>query len=237
MKKVLFLYILGVLTGCSSPVIQPKELIKSTKPVESIKTIDSNIVTTTENKAKVIESNKESLNPLPIVKNEPKQSTTNTISNSSTTKDVIISNPSTEKTSSSGGGSSSTPTPKFDVARPVYEGIRNAHIALFFKDSFKVRIGSIEKKMFKSLINTDVSNVNKLFQEYKVSTIEPHEGALGKTEDELEKEEKASEALYKSDYPNKASIYYIYAENINVKEFIDKLRQDSIVLSANENSG
>lgn len=237
MKKVLFLVILGVLTACSSPVSQPKEKLSSSKPVESVKPIDNKVISSTENKAKVIDNSQESLNPLPIAKNEPKQSTINTISNSSTTKDVIISNPSTEKTSSSGGGSSSTPTPKFDVARPVYEGIRNAHIALFFKDSFKVRIESIEKKMFKSLINTDVSNVNKLFQEYKVSTIEPHEGALGKTEDELEKEEKASEDLYKSDYPNKASIYYIYAENINVKEFIDKLRQESIVLSANENSG
>ncbi len=61
--------------------------------------------------------------------------------------------------------------------------------------------------------------------------------ALGKTEEELEKEEKESEAFFGVDFPNDASIYSLYAGTpINVKEFIEALRLDTSVLSVNENA-
>jgi hypothetical protein len=127
--------------------------------------------------------------------------------------------------------------PQFDIAREVNPGTRNAHMSIFFRDNHKVRLAGPDTRTFKSLAGSDLSLINTLISQYNIKTIDGVESTQNKSEEELAQEEKQAEGFYGIDYPNKASIYYFYAENINVKEFIEKLRQEPVILSANEDNG
>ena len=133
--------------------------------------------------------------------------------------------------------SNNSDKPKFDNAKVVKEGIRDSYIYLIFKDEYKVRIKGLEEKTFKSLISKDLSQINNLLTKYNVKQVEPHNSFFSKSEEELEAEEKAAEKLYGTDYPNKGSIYTLSVENVDVKSFIEELRKNELVLSANENTG
>lgn len=127
--------------------------------------------------------------------------------------------------------------PKFDTIKSVESGKRNAYITIFFKDSMKIRLIGLGENSFKSLSNNDTDNLNKIIKKYNINKIEANESIYLKSEFELEDEEKQAEKYYGVDYPNKASIYNIHVENIDIKSFIEELRKDSLVLSANENQG
>ncbi|MFN8576945.1 MAG: hypothetical protein U0354_08805 [Candidatus Sericytochromatia bacterium] len=126
--------------------------------------------------------------------------------------------------------------PQISEQRTVTEGLRKADIMIVFKDNEKIRFNFNENKFY-SLKNTDVSKLNSIIKEYKIRMIEPHDTAIGKSEEELETQEKNNEKTTGGEYPNAGSIYYISTEEINVKEFIEKLRKENCVLSINERDG
>ena len=106
-------------------------------------------------------------------------------------------------------------------------------MSVFFKDPAKIRYKE-DTKEFISLAEADVTNINRLIKQYNI-TVYIMDSAKGKTEEQLEAQEKREESISGGDIPNKASIYLIFAYTpINVKEFIESLRLDSSVLSANE---
>ena len=76
-----------------------------------------------------------------------------------------------------------------------------------------------------------------MIKDYTIRAIEPYEGISERTEEDLEKEEKQQEEIKGQDVPNKASIYYLSTENINAKEFIEKLKKEEVILSITENDG
>ena len=126
--------------------------------------------------------------------------------------------------------------PQISESRQVEQGIRKADIMIIFKDSEKVRYKFNENKFY-SLKNTDLSNLNSLIKQYPVRLVEPYDSAIGKSEQELETEEKENEKATGVEYPNAGSIYYFSTEEINIKDFIDKLRKEYIVLNVNEKDG
>ena len=126
--------------------------------------------------------------------------------------------------------------PQISESRQVEQGLRKADIMIIFKDSEKVRYKFNENKFY-SLKNSNLSNLNSLIKLYPLRLVEPYDSAIGKSEEELEIEEKANEKATGLEYPNAASIYYFSTEEINVKDFIDKLRKESVVLNVNEKDG
>lgn len=130
----------------------------------------------------------------------------------------------------SGYGSSVRANIPYKIIKPVKEGIYSGQIELIFEDSYKIRQknNSLE---FTSLTNIDVSEVNNLINEYNVSRIL---GSLSSTEEEAERD---YNMLLKSDPTGHAfnvlSYYRLTVNEINVKEFIDKLRTISYVREAN----
>lgn len=78
--------------------------------------------------------------------------------------------------------SNTSEKPKFDNAKVVKEGIRNSYIYLIFKDEHKVRIKGLEEKIFKSLLNKDLSQINNLLVKYNVKQVDPHDSYFSKSE-------------------------------------------------------
>ena len=126
--------------------------------------------------------------------------------------------------------------PQISESRQVEQGLRKADIMIIFKDSEKVRYKFNENKFY-SLNNIDLSNLNSLIKLYPLRLVEPYDSVIGKSEEELETEEKANEKVTGVEYPNAASIYYFSTESINVKDFIDRLRKEAVVLNVNEKDG
>ena len=238
MKKIVILLILAVLTGCSLGLNTPAPEIKqSAKPVVTVssipKPVESSIPKVTklpvkDGTGKIQQSGEASNAPSPLPTSTPTPEET---SNSSEVKPSPIPSPSATPWPT---GDRGTPKPRFDINKPVEEGVRKGYIDVFFKDTAKIRYKT-DTKEFISLAGADVANINKLFKQYSIKTW-LSDAVYGKTEEELEKKEKESEAFFGVDFPNEASIYPLYTETpINVKEFIEALRLDPSVLSTNEN--
>ena len=245
-KRISVLIILAILTGCSPGVNTPLPDIKTSskpvvtassapKPVESA--IPGMIEPIKDGVGKIQQSGDASnASPVPSVTPTPEE----TSSSSSSNPAPIPSGPCPPEC---GGGTiinlnsprpSTSPTgPRFDNVNPVAEGSRTASMSVFFKDPAKIRYKE-DLKEFISLVDTDVTYINKLIKQYNISVL-VFDDAKGKTEAELEEEEKKEEALSGLDRPNKASRYGLSTETpINVKEFIEAFRLDPSVLSANE---
>lgn len=218
LKKLLF--IAFICTSCSQPNINKvnsNNNILISKP-EINK--NSNILS---------QDKKTELNPLPVEKSETKKVEnlpTKTTDNSMVkTTEVVTSSSNSSNTSSSSSTSSSS-----------NKDLRKAEIIIIFKDVYKIR-WYFDKYSFLSLNNADTTSINKLIKDYTIRAIEPYEGISGRTEEDLEKEEKQQEEIKGQDVPNRASIYYLSTENINAKEFIEKLKKEEIILSITENNG
>jgi hypothetical protein len=125
----------------------------------------------------------------------------------------------------------------FNISKPIKEGVRNAHITIFFEDNKKIRLTNFGENTFKSLSNYNTENLNKIIKKYDIKKIEANESVYLQSEEDLSLEEKLNEKKYNKDYPNKGSIYNMYAENIDVKGFINELKNNELVLSVNENNG
>ncbi len=230
MKKVEIIVILALLVGCSPGVNTPVPDIKlSSKPVITASSIPS-VIPKIEPSVKVSEKPKDGTGKIQQ-DGEP--------SNAPSTEPTVSPSPTPIPSPSYiPGNDRPPPNPKFNQAYPVKEGIRVAAISVFFKDPPKIRYNPDIKELV-SLAFVDVTNINNLMKKYNVKTNIPY-AARGKTEEELEKQEKQMEKTFGVDMPNEASIYYLYTESdnpINVKEFIETLRLDPLVLNANEDTG
>ncbi|MFN8673685.1 MAG: hypothetical protein U0457_16595 [Candidatus Sericytochromatia bacterium] len=247
MKKIILLLFL---TSCMWQQ-QNKIEVVSKKDIKEIKTneIKKEVIAPV---VPISEKSSEKLNPLPVTE-EKKEIKQEIIKENKPITNIVINNPSQQSSTSYSNTfmpsnikpitteqikaefiSSGSNSPKFDIIKDVKEGTRNAYITLFFKSEKKIRAESFESKIFKSLTSSDINNLNKLIKDYNVKTLETTDSALTKSEAQLEYEKAEAEKLYGSYYPNKADIFYLFVENINVKEFIEKLREDINVLSANE---
>ncbi len=242
MKKISILIILALLVGCSPGVNTTIPQIKqSSKPVVAASSVPNPSTTVSLSTPKVTElpvkdgtgkiqqSGEASNAPSPLPTSTPTPEET---SSSSEVKPSLILFPSATPWPT---GDRGTPKPRFDINKPVEEGVRIAYMSVVFKDPAKIRYKP-DIKEFISLSGADVTNINKLFKQYYIKTW-LHDSTYGKTEEQLEKEEKESEAFFGVDFPNDASIYSFDAETpINVKEFIEAFRLDPSVLSANEDA-
>jgi hypothetical protein len=250
MRTGIILLILAMLTGCETKVIQPLPGIKPSsmpvviassvpKPSAIVSSLPKVTEPVKDGTGKIQQSGDASNapSPLPTVTPSPEE----TSSSSGTSSTPVVSptpSPIPISTPSPSGtpwptGDRGTPKPRFDQAYPVTEGIRKTDMSVFFKDPAKIRYKT-ELKEFISLAGADVTNINNLMKQYSIKIV-VSDAVYGKTEEQLEKEEKESEAFFGVDFPNSASIYNLYAKTpINVKEFIEALRMDPSVLSANE---
>ena len=227
--------IAGLLTGCSPGVNTPVPDVKlSSKPLATVSSIPKPIESVVpvvvepikDGIGKVQQAGEPSNAPSPLPTATPSPEET---SNSSGSSSVTPTPSATPKSGTTG----SFPAPTFSDVKPVKEGIRTTSMSVFFKDPAKIRYKT-EINEFVSLAGANVTNINNLIKKYDITVYIP-DSAKGKTEEQLEAQEKREESLSGADIPNKGSIYYIYAYTpINIKEFIEALRLDPSVLSANE---
>ena len=241
-----------LLTSCNNIVL---EKVPPTKPVESIKPIENKVVelkpsasslpvgkndvSTSDKKETILVA---SPRPIPsssnsspnliekIVSPSPKPSLTEEekiIQKLAETRPPGMTFPSNMPPM--GIGSQVLPLPPYSVAYTVPDNVREGTISLIFKDEYKVRYNK-EKKIFYSLLGNDLSNINKIMSEYKIdSTFFSRQI----TEEQAEIEEKRAEVKYGYDEFNALSAYFIEVKDINVKEFVEKIRKDYLVRECN----
>ena len=113
-------------------------------------------------------------------------------------------------------------------------GVTSGRIELIFRDEYRIRY-DFNKRIFISLVGKDISSINNLIAEYKITNIIGYLGS--KTEEKALEIELRLEKEYGYDERNDGSSYDLYVKDINILEFINKMRANEFVRMCNYNNG
>lgn len=119
-------------------------------------------------------------------------------------------------------------------ANTTPSGVTSGRIELIFRDEYRIRY-DFNKRIFISLVGKDVSYINSLMSEYKITNIIGYLGS--KTEEKALEIELRLEKEYGYDERNDGSSYDLYVKDINILEFINKMRANEFVRRCNYNNG
>lgn len=133
----------------------------------------------------------------------------------------------------------------YSVAHQVPIDAKNGEVTIIFKDEYKVRLidkesgkpKQKEKISYKdnsndfSLVSEsdEIKKIKKLFRDYKIKEI----FTSSNSQEQADNSEQALEKDCECDSPNSLSVFAVYPENQNIKEFVETLRQNTIVREAN----
>lgn len=235
MKRVIILLILSTVAGCTATVPGKVVVKTSTSPSVSIKPVEPQKSSTPEIKETVPPEKDGSAITQQIgdAQNVPSPSPSPTA--------VVSPRPTVSPelkppcTAGPGLPCKPEPSPKYNpppysTSKPVSPNMRSGYVNITFKDEFKVRYNK-EQKLFISQIGQDTTIINNLMKEYQIKQVGDFLGSI--TQEQADEQERISEANSDYDQPNRGSQYILLVENINVKEFVDRLRTSSLVREAN----